>query len=250
MRENALISTDQNDRIRKRDPFRQDARDANREIGVPMGVEARWFSRGYLPRFESCEAIQHVTFHLADSVARKTFLRIESELKFLPDEKRDAERRKRLDAWLDGGLGSCVLRESRTAEMMQGALLRFGLRRYRLLAWVIMPNHVHVLFQPLNGWTVAKIVASCRNFRRGRFAIGGHKTGKRPVALCGIESIGTEYIRDAKHLAKAIEYTHMNPVKAGLADRAEDWRWSSAHFKKGKAGVAPTGHELQVRGIG
>jgi len=39
-------------------------------------------------------------------------------------------------------------------------LLTFDSQRYRLLAWVVMPNHVHILFQPINRWTVAKIVAA------------------------------------------------------------------------------------------
>jgi len=48
--------------------------------------------------------------------------------------------------------------------MVQESLLTFDSQRYRLLAWVVMPNHVHVLFQPMNGWTVAKIVAAWKKF--------------------------------------------------------------------------------------
>jgi hypothetical protein len=132
-------------------------RAANREIGVP-GPE--WHSRGYLPHFESSEATQHVTFHLADSLPQAALLHLEAELKVLPAEKRDVERRKRLEGWIDAGHGTCVLLKPDIAEMVQVSLLTFDLQRYRLLAWVVMPNHVHVLFQPIGGWTVAKIVAS------------------------------------------------------------------------------------------
>jgi hypothetical protein len=45
------------------------------------------------------------------------------------------------------------------ATLTQASLLSFDSQRYRLLAWVVMPNHVHVLFQATDGWTVAKIVA-------------------------------------------------------------------------------------------
>ena len=68
---------------------------ANREIGVPG---AKWHSRGYLPHFESSAAIQHVTFHLADSLPRTTLLRIEADLKNIPVVKRDVERRKQVEA--------------------------------------------------------------------------------------------------------------------------------------------------------
>src|SRR5690348_15782109 len=102
---------------------------AIQESGVPRGA---WRRRGYLPHFEGADVTQHVTFHLADSVAQATIRRLEEELKFLPDEKRDLERRKRLDAWLDAGHGSCVLREPGIAEMVQSAILHFDTERYRM----------------------------------------------------------------------------------------------------------------------
>jgi len=64
----------------------------------------------------------------------------------------------------DAGHGSCFLRKPAIAGMVQESLLTFDSQRYRLLAWVVMPNHVHVLFQPMNGWTVAKIVAAWKKF--------------------------------------------------------------------------------------
>jgi hypothetical protein len=36
------------------------------------------------------------------------------------------------------------------------------------------------------------------------------------------------FIRNEKHFTAAVEYIHMNPVKAGLVEKAEDWYWSSA----------------------
>ena len=93
-------------------------KNANREIGAP-----RWHSRGYLPHFESSDVTQHVTFHLADSLPQTVLLPLEAELKFLPTERRDAERRKRVDAWIDAGHGSCVLRKPAIAGMVQGSLL-------------------------------------------------------------------------------------------------------------------------------
>jgi putative transposase len=73
----------------------QEAQSANREIGVPRGA---WHSRGYLPHFECEEVPQHVTFHLADSLPESVLQQLENELKTLPTEKREAERRRQLDA--------------------------------------------------------------------------------------------------------------------------------------------------------
>src|SRR5208337_2350199 len=96
----------------------------------------RWHSRGYLPHFDSAEKIQHVTFHLADSLPKDKVERMEAELKSLPVEKQDVERRKKWEAWIDAGHGSCVLREPVIAEMVQGALLFFDGQRYRAFTWV------------------------------------------------------------------------------------------------------------------
>jgi putative transposase len=226
------------------------ASDANREIGVPGDdpvVGPGWHGRGYLPHFDSSEAIQHVTFHLADSLPKDVLNRLEAEVKPLPERRRDVERRRRIEAWIDAGHGSCVLREPSVAAMVQDALLFFQGQRYHLFAWVVMPNHVHVLFQPLHGWTVAKIVASWKKFTAKRICDHRRKTAagnanlpigasdaNREIGVPGDESVWhreywDRYMRDEDHFRQAVEYIHQNPVKAGLVARPEDWRWSSAH---------------------
>ncbi len=198
-------------------------KDAIQENGAP-----RWHSRGYLPHFESSEVTQHVTFHLADSLPQTVLLRLESELKTLPAGKRDAERRKRVDAWIDAGHGSCILRKPAIAAMVQGSLLTFDSQRYRLLAWVVMPNHVHVLFQPINGWTVAKIVAAWKKFTARKICDNRRNGGDGPSAPVWHREYWDRYIRDQAHLAQVIAYIHLNPVKAGLVVTPESWPWSSA----------------------
>jgi len=123
-----------------------------------------WHSRGYLPHFDSGNEIQHVTWHLADSLPKEVALHMAEEFKALPKEKQGVEQRKRMEDWLDAGHGSCILKEPAAAEMVQNTFLFFDSIRYRLLAWVVMPNHVHVLFQPLDGWTVGKIVTAWKKF--------------------------------------------------------------------------------------
>jgi hypothetical protein len=100
-----------------------------------------WHSRGYLPHFDSAEAIQFVTFRLANSLPRavaEALAKLEENL---------AET----DGKLDGGLGSCCLKEPAVAKVVQNALMHFDDQRYLLLAWCIMPNHVHVIIEPTAG---------------------------------------------------------------------------------------------------
>lgn len=201
----------------------------NTKSAIPENGVPGWHSRGYLPHFESSEATQHVTFHLADSLAKDVLQHLESELQTLPAEKQDVERRKRVDAWIDAGHGSCVLRKPAIADMVQGSLLAFDSQRYRLLAWVVMPNHVHILFQPINGWAVAKIVASWKKFTARKICHDRRNSGEEPSEPVWHREYWDRHIRDQSHLVQAVEYIHLNPVKAGLVLTAEDWRWSSAY---------------------
>jgi REP element-mobilizing transposase RayT len=195
---------------------------------IPENGAPRWHSRGYLPHFESADVTQHVTFHLADALPQTVLLRLESELKSLPTEKHDIERRKRIDAWIDAGHGLCVLRKPAIANMVQESLLTFDSQRYRLLAWVVMPNHVHVLFQPMNGWTVAKIVASWKKFTARKICDDQRALGKTPTDPIWHREYWDRFIRDQTHLIQAIDYIHQNPVKAGLVSSPQTWPWSSA----------------------
>jgi REP element-mobilizing transposase RayT len=220
---------------------------ADREIGVPGGDPRGWYSRGYLPHFDGYATTQHVTIHLADSLPADVVARLEREIVTLPEEKRDIERRKRIEAWIDAGHGSCVLREPAVAAMVQNALLFFDGQRYRLLAWVVMPNHVHVLFQPVGGWTMAKIVASWKKFTATRIRaflrssgpgnanlpIGGFPGNANLPIGAGADPIWhreywDRFIRDARHFQQTVDYIHNNPVKVGLAAEAQQWMWSSA----------------------
>ena len=208
-----------------------DEQGADREIGGPEGKG--WYSRGYLPHFDSEGATQHVTMHLADSLPRNVLDRLAEQVNVLPPEKRELERRRKVEVWIDAGHGSCVLRDPTMAAMVEGALLHFDGRRYRLIAWVVMPNHVHVLFEPTNGWAMGRILASWKKFTAVR--ITNYRKAGNSNILLGAQ-VGPvwhrefldRYMRDAQHLKDVVKYIHENPVKAGLAAKAEDWQWSSA----------------------
>src|SRR6185437_17122670 len=99
-----------------------------------------WHSRGYLPHFDSAETIQFVTFRLADSLPAETLEKIRARSAPISDADRDA--------FLDAGHGACWLRGPTIARIVEDALIHFDGARYRLIAWTIMPNHVHALIEP------------------------------------------------------------------------------------------------------
>jgi putative transposase len=92
----------------------------------------------------------------------------------------------------------------------------------RCIAWCLMPNHVHLILIPrsADGLRAALADAHRRYSRRINFAKGwtGYLWQGRFAS----------YPMDEAHLATAIRYVELNPVKAKLVAHAEDWLWSSA----------------------
>lgn len=186
-----------------------------------------WHSRGYLPHFDRAESVQAMTFHLFDSLPREVLLRWKAELAHLTEEVYDRERRKRIDAYLDQGHGSGCLKDNCLAAIVQNALLYFDGQRYTLRAWVVMPNHVHVLFTPQAGWDMSQIAHSWKSFTANEC----NRVLKRQGEFWQQESFD-RYIRDEKHYRNVVHYIENNPVMAGLCNKPEDWLWSSARLRE------------------
>ncbi len=194
-----------------------------------------WRSRGYLPHFERAGAVQAVTFRLADSLPQAVLDQWEGELASLAPDRRQSEREKRIAAWIDRGAGECHLKDPRIAEMVEQALLHFDGERYRLIAWCLMPNHVHALIETLPGHPLSEVLHSWKSF-----------TAKQANRLLGRTGPfwQTEYhdrfIRDDAHFANAKRYIEENPLRAGLVAAAGEWRWSSA-WEGGEEGKRKAG---------
>ena len=65
---------------------------------------------------------------------------------------------------LDACYGECILRDSVVAALVEDELLHFDDERYRLLAWVVMPNHLHVMIETLRGHTLAAVLHSWKSY--------------------------------------------------------------------------------------
>jgi putative transposase len=193
----------------------------------PLG----WYSRGYLPHLDAPGLIQHITFHLADSLPSEAVARMQHQLEAIPEPQRAVERRKRIEELLDSGRGSCLLRHEACARVVENSLMFGDGTRYRLLAWVIMPNHVHALIEQLPRWPLAKIVQSWKRHTAREIhrleAAGQSWPSLHPLWQ---RDYWDRFIRNEKHFLTVKRYIENNPVAAGLVPRAEDWSWGSARF--------------------
>jgi REP element-mobilizing transposase RayT/Fe-S-cluster containining protein len=211
----------------------------------PKPIEPRgWHSRGYHPHFDGGKDFaQSVTFRLADSLPRHVAEQMDADLKSLPTSLQDPEKRKRIEAFLDAGYGSCSLREPPVSDMVESALLFFDGERYRLHAWVVMPNHVHVIFTPIEPHSLSQIVGSWKTFTA--------KEANRLLGRSGQywqEDYFDRFIRDEKHFEDAVNYIEGNPVAAGLCARIEDWPRSSARRRASSDSSRASGHALLAAG--
>ena len=175
-----------------------------------------WHSRGYLPHFDSAETVQFVTFRLADSLPRS----FEESLAKGSDDLAETDHK------LDGGMGACWLKQPAIAQLVEDAIMHFDARRYCLLAWCIMPNHVHVVVEPTDGNPIGAIVHSWKSFS----AKQANRILDRSGSFWHRDYFG-RFVRDEGHLMRTIDYVENNPVKAGLAGSAAAWPWSSGRLR-------------------
>ncbi len=185
------------------------------------------YSRSYLPHFDAARIVQGITFRLADSVPQSVIARWREEIllnqRLRTDRARHEELQRRVARYEDAGRGECHLRRPEIAALVRAALLRFDGERYQLLAWCVMPNHVHVLIKQKQGFPLGELVRSWKLFtaREANIILG--RTGR-----FWMPEYHDRRIRDEEHLNRAVVYIENNPVKAGLCRRPEDWEWSSA----------------------
>jgi len=115
------------------------------------------------------------------------------------------------------------------AEVVAGSLKHFDGERYRLVAWCLMPNHVHAVVQPLAGNELPEILHSWKSF--------SSKEANRLLGRSG-QFWQPEYydhlIRDEQDFGRQVEYVLTNPQRAGL----ENWKWMGSGTDVGGTAVS------------
>jgi REP element-mobilizing transposase RayT len=174
-----------------------------------------WRSRGYLPHLDAPNVVQHIVFRLTDSLPAE----IRGDITTLQAD----DRVLAFDAALDHGHGKRDLAIPSVAALVQAALLSFDAKRYSLMAWCVMPNHVHALLEIRPGSRLDQIVHSWKSYT----AKEANRRRGRAGSFWAPEYFD-RFMRNAEHLARTAAYIEGNPVKAGLCENISDWRFSSA----------------------
>jgi S-adenosylmethionine decarboxylase proenzyme len=202
--------------------------------------EVKIRNRGLLPHWEKENGIYFVTFRLADSLPQNIIqtLEIEQEqtTKILSNLERELsidEKRKvdwlfsdKADKYLDQNFGECYLRNPEIAEIVSNSLKHFDNERYHLFAWCIMPNHVHVVFRPLQNNKIDEILHSWKSFT-------AHKINNilKKDGIFWQREYYDHLVRDQEEFERIIQYVSDNPIKANL----KNWNWVWAYGKYNEA---------------
>ena len=207
--------------------------DANDDKGKAICGKADWDNESFfdendfehfdwgtfLPHWHQDDKYVFVTFRLHDSLPQEKlqWLREEKESWLKQhsqpwDEKVTKEYinkfGKAVDKWLDNNYGNCLLKKQGNRKIVEDALLFFDGTRYDLVAFVVMPNHIHILMKLREGHELTEIMRSIKSYTAKKINENENSTG--PVWQS--ESYD-RLIRDQKHFENVVRYIIANNKK-------------------------------------
>jgi type I restriction enzyme R subunit len=179
--------------------------------------------RHRLPHWQQGSVYYFVSWRLADSLPKEKLARWTQEKniwlqKNPPPWNSETETEyherfsHRIDDWLDAGEGSCLIKDPLLGRRVTNALLHYENERYLMDSFVIMPNHVHVLFRLIEPHRLEVVVKSWKGFTAREINELLQRRGR-----LWQEDYWDRLIRDEDHLLKCREYIRNNPTKARLA---------------------------------
>ena len=204
------------------------------------------FRRRNLPHLDVPHGTYFLTFCLAGSLSSAGYVSIarrwrERGLRPPPEgvPSKAWQNHCALEAFLEvdrvlDGVAARWLADPRLAAVVEDCLLHADGTRYRIVAHTIMPSHCHVVLDT-SGYAGASREKIMHSLKRHTARECNRLLG-RNGAFWQAESYD-RVVRDGDELERIVRYIEWNPVEAGLCDRPEAWRFSSAY----RAGRRPDG---------
>jgi len=187
---------------------------------APLDIRSR-----NLPHWNQEGKIQFVTFHQADSIPKYALEELVARRNRWkanhPEPWSSADRveyRKlfndKTEVWLDSGYGTCVLRNCVLSRLVASAIDHFDGIRYAVHAYVVMPNHVHVLLELIGEERLSQICKSWKNYT----ALNINRLLNRKGPFWHHES-WDRLIRNQAHYGAVVNYICKNIRSGGVVWR-------------------------------
>ena len=209
-------------------------------------LDYRKYYRRNLPHFQPRGATFLVNFRLAGSLPTEVIERLKAESDEIeqriskitnPGERfkiRDIEQRKLFGKWDDAlhstKQGPFYLQEDCVAEIVANSIRYHDGEWFNVIAFCIMPNHVHLVISPYEeseetDHSLSKIM---HNIKRNSAKQANQMLG-RTGKFWQHESYD-HVVRNSAELERIVKYVLNNPVKAGLVDDWIHWKWSYCKY--------------------
>ncbi len=172
---------------------------------------------GNLPHWHQSGKMQFVTFRLGDSLPQNKNQDIKKiRVQFEENHKRPWDEKVTklyhsmvgpvCEKLLDNGYGSCILRDPEVRRYLTDSFFFRDGKRYDLWAYVIMPNHVHVLMSDLLGEDINIILKSIKQYSANRMNKHLHRRGD-----VWMHNNFDRMVRSGVHFEYCLDYILANP---------------------------------------
>lgn len=214
------------------------------------------FHKRNLPHFYRQNSTYFITYRLKNSIPINILKELRERKEFNKAFKSKAEKYKsdkkffaEYDNILDKNSKIQFLKEPKVARIVCDSLHFYDKKEYGLICYTVMPNHVHLVFHLLEETQIGKSVlqnqsqirkSASRNVTqtfqservslimksiKGYSALESNKIVNRKGSFWQSESYD-HIVRDEDELLRIIKYVIYNPVKAGLVEKWEDWKFT------------------------
>jgi hypothetical protein len=187
-----------------------------------MSRAERFYSRGKLPHWDEPGACQFLTWRLAGSVPED----VQSELQLAARSGAESRRRywQLLEEALDLGHGTCLLSRPQAGAAAVESFLALHGTLVTVHAFVVMPNHCHLLLTIDPGFQIGELVRRLKGSSARAVNRASGRTGQ-----VWQEDYFDRVVRDDDHFVRTLKYIEWNPVKAGLCSVPGHYSASSAN---------------------
>ena len=175
-----------------------------------------------LPHWNQDDTFVFITFRLGDSLPKEKRdewkTKREYWLKSHPmpwDSSTEKEYHKtfshKMEEWLDNGYGCCILRKPDVLSVVLDTMKYDDGKKYDLIDYVIMPNHVHVMVKLIGDTKIETIMQAWKS-------VSSHKLSKQLGSdWCGwMENYFDRTIRNEEHYNNVIGYIYKNYSNGGI----------------------------------
>jgi putative transposase len=120
--------------------------------------------------------------------------------------------------------------------------------QFKLIGYVLMPDHVHLLISEPPGSSPAKVIQSFKQRVSRRLRARRVSSSQLPLRFPDGASLPRRFwqrryydfnVYSRRKLREKLDYIHSNPITEKLVNHPKDWPWSSCSAYVGKPGLLP-----------